>query len=87
MWCLNKRLKNGKLRGKKAQVTLEIALGLVCVFILLFGAVKIFMWANNRFIMRQEDYEKTRVTAGSSNPGLEVDESAYPKLDIFGTTD
>lgn len=82
--------KNGERVGKKGQVTLEIALALTCIFLLLLGSMKIFLWANNRFIIRQEDYEsdptKGRVAAGSSGSGAEVivDESAYPKLDIFG---
>ncbi|MFH0762490.1 MAG: hypothetical protein V1925_01200 [Candidatus Omnitrophota bacterium] len=68
----------------KGQVTLEALLIFFCLFILLLGCFKIFFWANQRFVLRQRDYEATRVDAGSSDSGKEVDESKYPKLNIFG---
>ena len=84
------RLKNCKQNGKKspAQVSLELALSLICVFLLLLGCLKVFVWVNSRLVMRQEDYERSRVSAGSGTSGQEtqVDESRYPKLDIFGNT-
>ncbi|MBU3934116.1 hypothetical protein KKD20_06880 [Patescibacteria group bacterium] len=68
----------------KAQSTLEITVALIAVFILFLGSVKIFVWVNERMVLRQEAYEKTRVSAGSSNFEVQVDESDFPKLDIFG---
>lgn len=77
-------LKPRITRIKTGQVTLELALIFICLVLLLFGSLKIFFWANDRFVSRQKGYEATRVDAGSSDPGAEVDESAYPKLNIFG---
>ncbi len=70
--------------SRNGQSTLELTVALVAVFILLLGTVKIFVWVNEQMVLRQEDYEATRVAAASDNPGIEVDESGYPKLDIFG---
>lgn len=77
-------LKPRITRIKTGQVTLELALTFICLLFLLLGGLKIFFWANERFVFRQKGYEATRVTAGSSNPGIGVDESGYPKLNIFG---
>lgn len=76
-------MKYAKIRG---QATLELAVSFICVFILIFGALSVFVWVNKRLIHQQEDYEETRVTAGADSPGQEVDytnEGRYPKLDIF----
>lgn len=80
------RLNNCKQIGRKAQVSLEIALSLICVFILLLGTLKVFVWVNSRLVMRHEDYEETRVRAGRRSSMVGLDESKYPKLDIFGST-
>lgn len=99
--------KYGRINSRhKAQVALEAAIAISCVLILLLGALKIFLWINQRVVQRQEDYEATRISAGSvdpytykedggvsKEPNLAVreeidtlmDESKYPKLDIFGT--
>lgn len=79
------KLKPGKPVGKKAQATLEVAFALTGVFLLLIGALQIFIWANSRFVQRQEDFEATRVEAGKreTSEELQVNESNYPKLDIF----
>lgn len=53
--------------GKKAQATLELALSLICVLLLLLGALKVFIWVNSRMVMRQEDYEDSRLRAGVVN--------------------
>ena len=70
----------------KAQSTLEITVALVAVFILLLGSTKILVWLNERMVLRQEAYESSRVAAGKAAPGVEVqvNESAFPELDIFG---
>jgi len=69
---------------RKAQSTLELTVAMIAVFILLLASVKTFVWVNQRMVLRQEDYEGTRVAAASNNPGVQVDESDYPLLDIFG---
>jgi len=59
----------------------------VVIFILLFGALQVFLWVNKRLVQRQKDYETQRVTAGNSAGEVQVDESdqaKYPKLNIFG---
>lgn len=76
-------MRYGKIKG---QATLELALSFICVFILIFGSLSVFIWVNKRLIHQQEDYETTRITAGADQPGKEVDyanECHYPKLDIF----
>ena len=75
------------INKKKAQATIEVTLAFICFFLLLFGTLKIFIWMNERMVRRQQDYEATRVEAGSigdGDPGVYVDESDYPRLDIFG---
>jgi hypothetical protein len=82
-------------RTSRGQSSLEMSAALILVLILLVGAVKLFLWLNASLVYRQSDYEKSRVAAGSTpltgvsltsqsdTKGVEVDESAYPKLDIF----
>ena len=69
---------------RKAQSTLEFTVALIAVVILLLGSVKIFVWMNERMVLRQEAYEDSRVPAGSDEPGVQVDETDFPALDIFG---
>ena len=79
-----------KLNGNKkmkAQVSLELAFAFICIFILIIAAVKLSTWLIGRMVVRQEDYEGSRVSAGSPGSlGWEVDENAspkYPKLKFF----
>lgn len=70
----------------KAQITLELATAFICVFILILASVKICTWAVGRMVVRQEDYEKSRIEATSTNIGKELDESnptRYQKLRFF----
>jgi len=76
---------------RRAQASIEVTLAFICIFILLFGSIKIFIWFTERIVRRQEDYEQTRVLAGSlskgqtlEQAGANLNESNYPKLDIFG---
>ena len=86
--CANLRGKNlRKSAFKKAQASIEVTLAFICFMILLFGSVKIFIWLNERMVLRQEDFEASRVEAGNigvGDPGVYINESNYPKLDIFG---
>lgn len=66
--------------GKRGQVSLEMSLCLIAVIILFIASARLFVWLNNRFILRQESYENSR----SSQPGELVDDSQFPRLDIFG---
>ena len=68
--------KNESLLG---QVSLEISVALICIFILGVASVKICSWLANQLAFRQESYESTRTTAGAYN------DSGYPALSIFGS--
>jgi len=57
---------------------------LIAAFILLLGTVKLFVWLNERMVLRQEAYESTRVKAGSSSSTILVKEADLPELSIFG---
>ena len=86
MWF--RRIKRNPVRptGKKAQVSLELAASIVVLFILLFGALQVFLWFNQRMVQRQKDYEAKRVEAANSPTEVQTDEtdqSKYPKLNIF----
>lgn len=72
--------------NNKAQSTLELAVAIVCVFMLLYGTLNTFIWLNKRLIWRHEEYEKTRVKAGSEvNPvPILVDDANYAPLRILG---
>jgi len=70
------------------QVTLEMAIALIGVMALLFATINVFIWVNKRLVMRQRDYENTRVAAGnapmtSTAAEIQVDETWYSKLYIF----
>lgn len=72
------------------QVSLELGTAFICIFLILLASVKICTWVVGRMVVRQEDFEKNpnygRVTAASTNIGVEVDESdptRYQSLNIF----
>ena len=76
----------GKLKNR-AQVSLETTLAFIGIIILLFATVRVFIWFTDRLVRRQEDYEASRVDAGSigaDETGVYIDESNYTKLDILG---
>lgn len=80
--------KNHKLHVK-AQATLEIALSLICVFILLFGSLNVFLWIHKKLVHSQEDYKDTRIEAGDSQSGKQIDytnKTRYPDLNILSET-
>lgn len=76
-------LKNKILKG---QVSLELGATFICIFLILLASVRICTWAVGKMVVRQEDYERSRIAAGSTNIGQEVDEkdtTRYKKLDVF----
>ncbi|MCX5704002.1 MAG: hypothetical protein NT066_05905 [Candidatus Omnitrophica bacterium] len=90
-----KKLALGRLRGKiraKAQASLEMAIAIVSVLLLLLGCLRVFFWVNQRFVLRQEAYESMAVEAANTAPNpiweterqqeMQVDDSALPKLDL-----
>lgn len=73
-------------RSKKAQVTLELASSFICILLLLWGSLQLLLWVNKRFVVRQVEYEATRVDAGSSSSEIQVNESdsiKFPPFNIF----
>lgn len=96
----NAKVKTDMIKKPSAQVSLELAVAFIGIFLLLLGALKIFVWVNQRLVLRQEAYDATRVTAAGMEKGLDgaemepgirenwgnlVDDSKFPVLDIFGT--
>lgn len=67
---------------------MEMVLSLICVFILLLGSAKVFIWANEHLLLRHQDYEKTRVEAADTESSYykkyESDELKDHTLDFFG---
>ena len=96
---LKKRLLLGRLSGKltrkEAQASLEMALAIFSILLLLSGMLRFFFWANERFVLRQEAFEKSAVdAASSSSPAwqtqaqqeVQVSDLEFPPLDIFGAS-
>lgn len=57
--------KEGFLRCL-GQASLELSAALIIVMLLLVATVKMFVWFNERMMLRQRDYEATRITAGQA---------------------
>ncbi len=90
-------MESARIAGfsRDGQSTLEMSAALVLLLLLLVGSVRIFVWLNERMVARQIDYEHTTVRAGNTalgavdindqaaTNGLQVDESAYPALNVF----
>ena len=73
--------QTGKIKG---QATLEIALSIAGVVLLLVGSLAIFIWVNQGLVLRQEAYENSRDNATESDTEVQVDESKIlPALNIF----
>lgn len=70
---------------RKAQSSIEMVVALICTLILFLGSVKIFSWANSCMVQRQQDYDSSRVEAGSSSGSgvVDTDEGSIPRLSIF----
>lgn len=55
---------------EKGQSTIETALVVIAVVLLVGGIVNIWFWANNQIVERQLRYNATRVSAGTAkDPG------------------
>ena len=89
--CIMYHVSRKHRASRKAQSTLEVTLAFVIIFILLFAAVRIFIWLAETMVHRQWDYEgqranvtdMTKVYVIGQKPPY-VDESKYLKLDILG---
>ena len=56
-----------KKNYRRGQGTLELAVSLILIIILIGGVTKNWLWGNQQFITRQRWYNLTRVLAGHSN--------------------
>ena len=56
--------KNIRLR---AQASIETTLALICLSIILMGSFKVYLWLSDRMARQQENYEASRVAAGSAS--------------------
>ena len=54
-------------RRLQAQASIEMAVALVGALLLLFGALKLCLWFNGRYLTRYEAYERSRADAGGDN--------------------
>jgi len=74
------------LKKNKGQVSLELATAFFCILLILVASARLCTWAIGRMVVRQEDFENSRITAASTNIGVEVDESnpaRYQDLHFF----
>ncbi len=69
---------NKKRKSLLGQVSLEVSIALIGVFILGVASVKICSWFAGQLAFRQESYESTRTTASL------YDDAGYPTLSILG---
>ena len=70
----------------RGQASLEMAIAMGGVILLLLGSLKVYAWVNERLISRQQYYEATRVVAGSAAPGAAPvwdDSASHVRLDLF----
>ncbi len=71
------------------QVTLEFAFAMVIVLLLFWAAVAIFLYVNNRLVIRQQYYESSpecgrEIAADTAtNWTVEVNEDELANLDFF----
>lgn len=74
------------LKKANGQASLELATAIICIFLILIASAKLCTWAIGRMVVRQEDFENTRIIAANTNIGVEVDESSptrYQDLHFF----
>lgn len=79
-----------KIPNFKSQVTLEFAFTIIIIVLLFMGAVKLFLYVNNRMVIREQFYENSadygRNIAGGQgaiNKEIQVDERKLPDLDFL----
>ncbi|MBI4355533.1 MAG: hypothetical protein HY597_03665 [Candidatus Omnitrophica bacterium] len=74
---------NNPLLTTHGQAVIETVMGLIAGMILLVGAAKVWTWLDTVIVERQEEYQKTRVAAASTTPGI-PNHYGPPLLSIFG---
>ncbi len=75
-----------RIRNRRAQVTIEVAVVFVTLIMLLYGILNVWLNFNQNLVNRQPPYNVTRVEAGSSNPGVWSVSTQTPltEEDVFG---
>jgi len=75
-----------RIKEKKAQVSVEVALVFVVLIMLLYGILQFWLNFNQNLVQRQPPYNSTRVAAGSSEPGKWPVSTQQPLTegDVFG---
>lgn len=59
-----------KMKQDKAQVVLELAITFIVFCLFILGIINIWVWGNAQVAGRNNKYENTRISAGSSSsPG------------------
>ena len=72
-----------KVKMRKAQASVEMAVAIVSVLILFLGAILLFFWLNQRLLLRQQAYEDTRESATNTTSEVQVDEASFPTLNLL----
>ena len=55
------------IKDNNGQAILETACVIISVILLLGGIINIWLWANKQLVIRQSQYNATRVQAGTSS--------------------
>jgi len=76
-------------KAHAGQVTLELALAIICVIILFWASAKFFFWINKSMVTREQNYESSptdgRAKAGTwGNKEIQVNEKPL-RLNFWGT--
>ncbi|MFC1675076.1 hypothetical protein ACFL1K_04255 [Candidatus Omnitrophota bacterium] len=61
---------NANCNYRKAQVSLELTITIFIMLLLLVATARVFVWLSQRMVLRNQDYEATRVAAGSAVPTI-----------------
>lgn len=70
-------------RCGSGQASIEMTVAMIGALLLLFAAVKMFLWFSERLVTRQQRYEQSRPAAAGSEPGRGWDEPTE-RLDVLG---
>lgn len=49
-------MRRARLIGEEAQVSLEMAVAIAAVLIIFWASIRLFLWVNERLVLRQEAY-------------------------------
>lgn len=67
-----------------AQISLELGLAFVLIFLLLLASVKLSVWIVSTLMQRNDIYESSRPGATYEHLGAEIDEDSLQPLRFFG---